>query len=80
MPTKIFHLSGPLGVMAIGAYGTNADALTNPLSYLSQLNFHSDLEYMRIQASLAKSVCSFPGLIREVIYWDEGSKGCGGGC
>ena len=80
MPTKTFRLSAPAGVMMISNYGTNEAALTNPSLYLSQLNFHSDLEYMRIKESIVQAVCTFPNLVRNVVTWDDGSKGCGGLC
>jgi hypothetical protein len=80
MPSKTFKASGPAGVIMIGDYGINDAAVTNPSSYLSQLNFHSDLTYMRIVGTVSNSSCAFPAMTRNVVTWDDGSKGCGGLC
>jgi len=76
MPSKKFKLSGPAGVLMIGDYGINDNALTSPGDYLSQLNFHSDLNYLRIIGKIHAPSCSFPGMVRNVVTWDDSSH-CG---
>lgn len=79
MPSKTFHLDGNAGVLMIGNYGINLDAVNNPNNYLAQLNFHSNLNYLQIKGYIAQSYVYFPGLTRDVVYWDDGSK-CDLGC
>jgi hypothetical protein len=63
----------------IGNYGINLDAVNNPNNYLTQLNFHSNLNYIQIKGYITKSSATFSGLVRDVVYWDDGSK-CDFGC
>ncbi len=79
MPSKTFHLDGNAGILMIGNYGINLDAVNNPNNYLTQLNFHSGLEYIQIKGYVSKTSASFPALTRDVVYWDDGSK-CDFGC
>jgi hypothetical protein len=80
MPSKILYISGTQGVMAIGNYGINPDAITNPLPYASQLYFHSALPYVVIKQRIYTGSITFPAQVRGLIEWSDGSKGCGGGC
>jgi hypothetical protein len=74
MPTSKLKIDGVNGVMAIMDYGTNDAAITNPNLYLSQLRFHSGLNYSSIVARASSSSISFSSLARNYVTWDEGSK------
>lgn len=77
MPTRTFTLDGNAGVMAITAYGTNANAITSPYDYLSQLYFHSGLTYAQISGKVSSAnALSFGGVARSYTEWDDGDK-CG---
>lgn len=74
MPSKKLKISGQHGAMMIGDYGVSDDAISDPYSYLSQLNFHSDIPYMRIIGSVSQPSVSFPAVVRNTHTWGEG--GC----
>jgi hypothetical protein len=62
--------------MAIMDYGTNDAALSDPLSYLPQLYFHSGLNYSSIAAKTSSNGIVFSALSRNYTTWDDGDK-CG---
>jgi hypothetical protein len=77
MPTRTFKLDGNAGVMAITAFGANANAITNPYDYLSQLYFHSGLIYAQISGKVSSAnALNFSGVARNYTTWDDGDK-CG---
>jgi hypothetical protein len=79
MPSKTLYISGTAGVMAIGNYGINPAAISNPLPYVSDLYFHSNLPYVTIKQRIYSGSITFPAQERGVISWSDGSK-CGGCC
>lgn len=61
MPSKTFHLSGAVGVIAIGNHPMNQNAVSNPTAYLSELNFHSALPYMTIKQIISLGAMNIAG-------------------
>ena len=77
MPTKTLYMSGATGVMMISDYGTSLNALTSPLNYLPNLNFHSSLAYLSVKQTMSLSSITYPPLALDAYYWDDGQKsGC----
>lgn len=75
MATKRLYVDGTTGVMMISDADTPLDALSNPANYLSKLNFHSGLPYLRAITTITVAQITFPELIREIRVYDDGSKG-----
>lgn len=69
MPVKTLLVDGAAGVMLIGDYGINEQAILNPENYLSNINFHSGLQYLQIAESFSKTSAIFPSVVREVFSW-----------
>lgn len=77
MPTKTLYMDGATGVMMISDYGTSLNALTAPLSYLPNLNFHSSLAYLSVKQTMSISSITYPSLALNSYYWNDGQKsGC----
>lgn len=70
MPSKTFHVSGPIAVIAIGDYPMNQNAVSNPMAYLANLNFHSALPYMTIKQSITMGAMNLNGTT-PVYSFDE---------
>ena len=87
MSTKTFYVDGNSGILAIGNYSTNdvtiKAAITDPLNYLSDLNFHSGIGYLVVKDKISYTLSlTYPAVPRELKTWPEpgsGSSGCGGG-
>ena len=71
MPSKKFHLDSNAGVMMIVDYSTNMAVVSNPLSYLNQIVFHSGLDYLQIRGSVKLNSVSFPSIKRIYLRWDD---------
>ena len=80
MPSKTLKIDSTSATVAILAYGTSENAITQPYSYLSSLYFHSGLNNIQIKAKVSAPIVTFPAIAQGMVYWDDGSKGCGGGC
>ena len=83
MPTKTLYADGNSGIMLISTYGTTLTgdngAIINPGNNLSNLYFHSALNYIQIKGSVVPATTvTFPLLARTLITWtDPASKsGC----
>ena len=63
MATKQLKISRAHAVIAIGNYPLSDNALADPSSYLSQLNFHSSLPYMKVKQIINLGAVSVPGSI-----------------
>ena len=61
MATKQLKISRAHAVIAIGNHPLDDAALANPFSYLSQLNFHSSLPYMKVHQVINLGAISVPG-------------------
>ena len=80
MVTKRLLINANTGTMFIGDSDTPDEASGAPYSYLNKLNFHSGLPYIQIKGRVLGGSLSFAAVPRGVTTWDDGSKGCGGGC
>lgn len=61
MATKQLKISRAHAVIAIGNHPISDSALADPFSYLSQLNFHSSLPYMKVHQVINLGAISVPG-------------------
>jgi hypothetical protein len=76
MPTKTLRIDGTHGVIAISNYNTSQAAITDPLSYLSDLYFHSGLDYSQIIAKSTAGSRYFTGVYRNYTSWNDDDKCC----
>lgn len=76
MPSKTLKIDGSNGRVSITTYGAPASVLSNPLSDVSQVYFHSDLPYLQIKKKINAGTISFPTVSQGIITWSDGSKGC----
>lgn len=73
---KTFYVDGTAGVVAIGNSTTITSAIANPSNYLTDLNFHSSLNYLQVKSKIVLTSASFAGFAQEYIYWDDGGCDC----
>jgi len=73
---KTLHVDGPTGVIAIFEEGTDLALLTDPMSYRSDLNFHTSLPYLQFKETIVVTV-SFVAVASDTVTWDDSSGGCG---
>ena len=86
---KRLVISGTLGVMLIGDgeinVGTSLSftggAIADPETYRTQIYFHSNLPYIKIDRFIAIPTITFAAVAADYRTWpDPGSGGCGSGC
>jgi hypothetical protein len=77
--SKTLRIDGPKAVIAIFDEGTSLNLLDSPMNYLSNINFHSDLPYVKEVTTITTTV-SFSSVTHDTVSWDDGGKGCGGLC
>lgn len=83
---KKLVVSGTVGVMVIGdeelPVGTDATktggAIADPETYRTQLYFHSNLPYIKIESFTSIPSVSFPELTPDLRTWSDGGGGHGG--
>lgn len=81
MATRLLYISGTSGAMLIGTADIDASAAaTNPMGYRDKLYFHAGLPYLQLHHKITPGDQTFPAKARGVTTWEDGSKGCGGGC
>ena len=75
MPTKTLRVDGTHGVVSIVDYGTSLDHVTDPSSYLANINFHSARPYLRMisTTSVTSTQATFPSV-------SPNQTPSGGGC
>ena len=77
MATKKLYIDGTTAVMAIMTEGSNVNSvLTNPISNLSNVYFHSDLAYLQILGTVTTNSISFGYLARGSYSWSTGGSKC----
>jgi len=78
MPRSL-RIDGNTGNMVIAnSASTAALAAADPTPYLSNIYFHSDLNYAQLPTKASAATLSFSGLARNYTTWDDGGKK--GGC
>ena len=86
---KRLVISGTLGTMLIGDeeinVGTSPNftggAIIDPETYRTQIYFHSNLPYIKIDRFIAIPTITFAAVAADYRTWPEpGSGGCGSGC
>lgn len=78
MATRTLSIDGANGRVAITRFG-NPAAVTNPLSNLDDVFFHTDLNYLQLKQTIGAVTVSLPYVARSYYTWSDGG-GCGGGC
>ena len=77
MATKTLRMDGNTGIVMITDYGTNTDAMGNPMGYLGNIYFHSGLPYLQIYSGISYvNAITVAGLARGVESWSSGGHGC----
>lgn len=56
MPTKQLKIDGSNARVGIVNYSNKDNAMANPLSYLDDVYFHSDLSYVRLSGEVSGTV------------------------
>lgn len=77
MATRTLSIDGVNGRVAITRFGVPA-AVTDPLSNLDDVFFHTDLNYLQLKQTIGPTTISLPYVARSYYTWSSG--GCGGGC
>lgn len=71
---KTFLLKGSTGTIAIGESSTINAAIDSPYSYLNDLNFHTELDYMQLVGKVSLSSATFAALAQPAaVVWDDGT-------
>lgn len=79
---KLFHISGTAGTLLIGdpqlpVYSGLGDVCFNPGNWGSQVNFHSQRKYLKINGIISTLAGTFPAVLVDYRTWaDPSSKGC----
>jgi hypothetical protein len=59
---------------------SDSAAASSPLTYRTNLYFHSGLPYVQIKQEISAGNITFAAQPRGITEWSDGSKGCGGLC
>jgi hypothetical protein len=79
MSTRELRMDGNSGVVAIVNYTNRNAAVSNPLTNLPDVYFHSSLPYLQLKQTLTGTI-TLPGLAQTYYEPSSGGGGCGGGC